>query len=115
MLRHVLRPGVFVNVCDVADGPAQSVQQRGAAPDTVIPVCHGPDRLQLRPVMDDLAAVVEEHSGHEALALRLLLLFDQAVEASDGVSLQAAHGAAAVQDEYQLGDVVFHNGKPPVL
>ena len=35
MLRHILRPGILVNVSDVVDGSADGIQQRGAAPDIV--------------------------------------------------------------------------------
>ena len=35
VLRHVLGPGVAVDVPDVVDGPADGVQQRRAAPDEI--------------------------------------------------------------------------------
>ena len=108
VLRYVLLPGVVMDAGDVPDGPSQGVQQSSAAAHRIVLLRHGENVRQLRPVADGFAFVVEKHSGDEAPTLRLPLLFDQAVEASDGVPLQPVHGAAAVQDEYELGDVVVH-------
>jgi len=41
----------------------------------------------------------------------LLLLRDHGIEAADRIGFQPCHRAAAVEDEYQLGDVIvcFHD------
>ena len=65
--------------------------------------------------MDRLLLIVEQHRRDERLAIHLLLLVDQAVEAAYRVALQARHGAASVQDEYQFRKIVsllFHCFSP---
>ena len=61
--------------------------------------------------MDDHALVVEKHGGDHSLTLFLLLLFDHGVEAADGVALQSAHGAAAIQNKNQF----CHYKNPPLF
>ena len=108
-LRHVLRPGIFVYVPDVADGPAHRVQQSRAAADAVFLFGDGTDLAQLHPVVQHLDPVVKEDGGDQGLAGLLFLLFQHGVETADGVLLQSLHGTAAVQDEYQLRQIRFHN------
>ena len=112
VLRHILGPGVLVDISDVVDGPADGVQQGGAAPDRVLLFRDGPDIAHLHPVVKHLAPVIEEDSGNEGLAGLLLLLFDHGVEAADGVALQSLHGAAAVQNEHQFRQILLHKKSP---
>ncbi|MBR3880046.1 MAG: hypothetical protein IKJ34_00380 [Mailhella sp.] len=58
-------------------------------------------------IMDDLAFLIEHHSGDKDGKAFRLLLFEQGIEAADGVRFEAIHGAAAVEDEYEFG-TVFH-------
>lgn len=58
--------------------------------------------------MNNLAGIVEKNSGDESIALGFLLLFNHGIEASDGVCLKATHGAAAIQNEYNLGQILSH-------
>ena len=60
------------------------------------------------PIVEPVDPRVKEHRRHKRDAVLLLLPFDHRVEAADGVAHQAAHGAAAVEDEYQFCDVVLH-------
>ena len=62
--------------------------------------------------MEHLGLIVKEDGGDEGLAGLLLLLFDHGVEAADGVTLKPLHGAAAVQDENQLCQIVLHKKSP---
>ena len=87
VLGHILVPGVLVDVPNVVDGPADGVQQGGAAPDIVLLVGDGLDLAHLHPVVEHLTLVVKEDGGDERLAGLLLLLFDHGVEAADGVPL----------------------------
>lgn len=59
--------------------------------------------------MNDLADMIKQNGGDIGLTRFPLLLLDHGVEAADGVILQAGHGAAAVQDKYDLGQILFHN------
>ena len=59
--------------------------------------------------MDDLAHIVEQHCGHENLSRLFLLLVNHGVKATDGVILQAGHGAAAIQNKYDLRQILLHN------
>ena len=112
VLRHVLRPGVLVDVADVVDSPADGVQQCCAAPDIVLFVGDGPDLAHLHPVVEYLGPVIKEDGGDEGLARFLSLLFNHGVEAADGVPLQPLHGAAAVQDENKFRQILLHNKSP---
>ena len=101
-----------MDVADVVDGPADGIQQGGAAPDIVLLFRDGPDLLQGYPVVEHLGLVIEEDGRNEHLARLLLLLFDHGVEAADGVPLQSLHGAAAVQDEHQFRQILLHKKSP---
>lgn len=94
--------GVFVDVADVMDGAADGVEKCGAAADEIIILgkrFYVPDR---NAIVDDIAAVVEENCGDKGFAVLLLLFFQHRVESSDGVLFKAAHGTAAVQNEYDF-------------
>ena len=69
---------------------------------------HGGHPLEVHPVVEDLALVVEEDGGQDGLPLLPLLPLQQGVKAPDGVLLQPRHGAAAVQNEDDLGQTLFH-------
>ena len=105
----VLLPGVLVDIADVMDGAAHGIQQGGAAPDPVVLPGHGADLLQGHPVVDHIPFGIKQDGGDIGLAGHGLLLFDHGVEAADGVRFQTRHGAAAVEDEYDLGQILFHN------
>ena len=109
MLRHILRPGILVNVSDVVDGSADGIQQRGAAPDIVFLSGNRFDLACLYPIMEHLGPVVEENGRDKGLTGFPLPLFQHGIEATDGVALQSLHRAATVQDEYQFSQILFHN------
>ena len=52
--------------------------------------------------MEHLAHIVEQHGGDKRLTALLALLFDEPVEPSDGVCLQAIHRTAPIQNEHDL-------------
>ena len=108
MLRHVLAARIAVDVADVVDRAADGVEKRGAAADGVVLAGHGPYRLNVHTVVQNDALVVEQDGGHISPARLPLLLFQKGIEAADGVVLKAGHGAAAVKDKYEFGNVVFH-------
>ena len=89
--------------------PADGVDEGGAAPDGVIPVRHFRHLRELHPVVEHLGHIVKEDRGDVCLAGLLFLLFDHGVEAADGVLFQSAHGAAAVKDEDQFRQILFHD------
>ena len=96
----------------MVDGPADGIQQGGAAPDIVLFFRNRPDLAYLYPVVKYLGLIVKEDGGNEGLSRLLLLLFDHGVEAADGVALQPLHGAAAVQNEHQFRQILFHKKSP---
>ena len=115
MLRHVLFPGVLVDVADVVDGSAHGVDQGGAAAHKVLAFRHWLHFLNVHPVMEDGAFVGEQHGGNQCLSFFRALLFDHAVETADGILLQPLHGSALVQDEHHFCQILFHLLFLPVL
>lgn len=114
MSRSVLFSGVLVDVADVVDGAAKGVQQCRTAPGRVIPVRHGLNTVDGYPVMQYLALAVKEDGRDQCLPRLPPLLGNHGVKAADGVGLQPGHRAAAVQDKYNLGQILLHK-KPPVI
>ena len=112
VFRHILGPGVLMDVSDVVDGSADGVQQGGAAPDLIVLLSERLDLVELEAVVEHLHLGVKEHRGDVGLAGLPLLLLQHGVEAADGVPLQALHGAAAVQDKDQFRSVLFHCKTP---
>ena len=51
----------------------------------------------------------EEDRGNVCLALFCLLLFGHGIKAANGVLLQTSHGTTAIQDEYQLCQILLHS------
>lgn len=99
-----------MDVADVVDSASDGIQQSRTAPGEVLFLGHARHSAQRQAVMDDHALVVKKHRGDQRLARFLLLLFDHGAEATDGVFLQPAHGAAPVQDKNQF----CHSEKPPL-
>ena len=60
--------------------------------------------------MQYLARAVEEDSGDQGIALGLFLFGNHRIKAADGISLKSTHGAAAVEDKDNLGQILFHLG-----
>ena len=108
MLGDILGSCVLVDVADVVDRAADGIEQRRAAAHIVIPLRHRCDVLYRYAVVDDNALIVEEHCRDQRLARLIFLLCDHGVEPADGIRLQAGHRAAAVKDEYNLRQVLFH-------
>ena len=92
----------------MVDGPAHGIQQGGAAPDKVFLFRQGGHPIQRHPVVDDLCFVVKQHRGDERLARLPPLLLEHGVKAADGVPFQPRHGAAAIENEYQFRQILFH-------
>ena len=84
-------------------------------PHAVVGAGHGRDAVDGDAVVENGAFVVEEDGGDQSGALLALLLGDGGVEAPHGVPLQPRHGAAAVRDEYDLGQIVVHEKTSLVL
>ena len=108
MGRDVLGSGVLVDVADMVDGAANSIQQSGTAPHLVIAAGHGLNVPNVRTIVNDLADVVEQDGGNVDLPFLCPLLLNGGVKAPDGVGLKARHGTATVKDEYEFSGVVFH-------
>ena len=108
VLGDILGSCVLVDVADVVDRAADGIEQRRAAAHIVIPLRHRCDVLYRYAVVDDNALIVEEHCRDQRLAGLIFLLCDHGVEPADGIRLQAGHRAAAVKDEYNLRQVLFH-------
>ena len=60
-------------------------------------------------VDEHFGVVVEQHDGDVRLALGFAVLRQRGVDAADGVGLKPAHRTAAVDDEYQFGQSLFHD------
>ena len=101
--------GVLVYVSDMVNGPADGVKEGGTAAGIVFFVGQGLDACKRNPIMEHFHFSVKENGGDVCLARFLLLLFDGAVEAPDGVLFEPAHGSAAVEDEYDFGESLFHD------
>lgn len=112
VLWHILGPSILMDVADMVDGPADGIQQGGAAPDIVLFLRDRIDIAHLHPVMEHLGPVIEEDGGDKGLARLLLLFFNHGVESADGVVLQPLHGTAAVQDEHQFRQILLHKKSP---
>ena len=108
MRRNIFLTDVFMNVADVLDRSAERVDQGGAAGWDIVLLCHFPDLLQRDAVIEDVAALIEEHRGYEAVPFLLALLFDHGIESADRILLQAVHRPAAVQDKYQFCKFFVH-------
>ena len=108
MFRHILGTGIFMDVPDMMNGPADGIQQCGAPADIILLFRHGPDIFQPGPVMKDLRFVVKQNRGYINLSRFTLLLFQHGIKATDGVCLQTVHGTAAIQNEYQFRQILFH-------
>ena len=86
----------------VGDQLAHRVEQRGAAARLQVEGGYVGDR----PVgVDDVVVVVELRQRDPALAGRALLLLDERREAALGVGLDRLHGAGAVEQEVDVGEV----------
>ena len=94
-VRHLLPAGVFMDIADVANGPAHGVQQGCSAAGEIFLLRHGRHLFQRQTVVNDRALVIEKHGGDQRLARFLLLPGDHGFKAADGVRLQSVHGAAA--------------------
>ena len=108
MLRAILLAGVLVNVADVVNRAADGVQQRRAAARDILPIGQRLDPPDVDAVVDDLALVGKEYRRNKRVALSGLLLRNHRVEAADRVLFQPRHGTAAVQNENQLRQILFH-------
>ena len=108
MFRDILISCVLVDIPNVMNCSADSIQKGGAAANGIVPVGHRLHLLNRHTVMDNLAHVVKENGRDQCLAILFFLLFNHGVESSDGVCFQSAHRAAAIKDEYDLRQVLSH-------
>ena len=58
--------------------------------------------------MDHLTLIVEDIGGNQNLALAIIVLLQDAVEAADGVVSQMSHGSAHIENKYQFCEIFFH-------
>ena len=91
-----------MDISNVMNCSADSIQKGGAAANGIVTVGHRLDLLNWYTVMNNLAHVVKEDGRDQCLTILFFLLFNHGVEASDGVCFQPAHRAAAIKDEYNL-------------
>jgi len=108
MLRNILNSCVLMDVANVMNCSTDSVKKRCAASYAVLRIGHRLDILDINPVMDDFACIVEENSGNQCFSFCLFLLFNHCIKAADGICLKPTHRAAAVKDEYDLCQVLLH-------
>ena len=108
VFRDILFSCVLMDIPNVMNRSADSIQKRGAAANGIVPVGHRLHLLNRHTVMDNLAHVVKENGRDQCLAILFFLLFNHGVESSDGVCFQSAHRAAAIKDEYDLRQVLSH-------
>ena len=109
MLRHVLLPRVFVNVSNMMNRAANRIQQGSAAADKIIPVRHRRNLLNRHAVVDHIAHVIKENGRNQRFTRLFLLLFNHGVKAADGIPLQPAHRAAAIQDKHNFRQILLHH------
>jgi len=102
VFRHILNSCVLMDISNVMNCSADSIQKGGAAANGIVTVGHRLDLLNWYTVMNNLAHVVKEDGRDQCLTILFFLLFNHGVEASDGVCFQPAHRAAAIKDEYNL-------------
>ena len=105
----VFLAGILVHVAYVVDSASDGVEQCGATAGVVFLLGEGSDVRERYAVVEHLHLGVEKYRRDIRLALLLLLLIDGGVEAPDGVLLESAHGTAAVQDENDFGESLFHD------
>ena len=63
-------------------------------------------------LMQHLCLMVEQYRRHEDLSFSIFLLFQHTVESAGRIAFQPIHGPAAIQDEHQFTDFVFHLAHP---
>ena len=97
-----------MHVADVMHSRSYGVQKGGAATHAVLLIRHRLYLLDIHPVVNDFAAIGEQHRGEKSPTGFFLLLFHHCVETADGVVLEACHGSAAVQDEYYFCKIAVH-------
>ena len=112
MFRHVLRPGISMDVPNMTDSSAHGIQQSGTAANHIILSCDGLHLAQIHTIVKHLAPIVEKKRGDQSFPGFFLLLFQHGTKPSDGVVLHPLHGAAPVQDEYQFRQILFHEQIP---
>ncbi len=100
--------GIFVNIPDMVNCTAHSIQKRRTAADKVFLVGKIRYICNCNTIMDNLSFVVKQYGGDYGITRFLSLLFQHGVETSDGVLFQPVHGAGAVQDEDQFSQIVSH-------
>ena len=108
VFRDIFISCVLVDIPNVMNRSADSIQKGGAAANGIVLVGHRLDPLNRYAVMNNLAHVVKEDGRDQCLTILFFLLFNHGVEASDGVCFQPAHRAAAIKNEYDLRQVLSH-------
>ena len=108
MFRDIFISCVLVDIPNVMNCSADSIQKGSTSANGIVPVGHRLHLLNRHTVMDNLAHVVKENGRDQCLAILFFLLFNHGVESSDGVCFQSAHRAAAIKDEYDLRQVLSH-------
>ena len=96
MFRDIFISCVLVDISNVMNRSADSIQKRGAAANGIVLVGHRLDLLNRYTVMNNLAHVVKEDSRDQCLTILLFLLFNHGVEATDGVCFQPENGKIGV-------------------
>ena len=91
-----------MNISDMMNCAADGVYQRGASAGRIILIRHRSDLLYIHPVVQYIALTVEKYDGDQGFARFLFLFLNHGIEAADGISLQSAHGTAAVKDKYDF-------------
>ena len=85
VFRHILNSCVLMDISNVMNCSADSIQKGSTAANGIVLVSHRLNLLNRYTVMNNLAHVVKEDGRDQCLAILPFLLFNHGVEASDGV------------------------------
>lgn len=92
------------------DGDADGVEEGGAAARDVAAGVELGDAVEGLAIAGDEVLVVEEDKAEAGAAGGLALGCEEFIEAGDGGFFHSAHGARAVEDVGDFGEVFVHGG-----
>ena len=98
-----------MDISNVMDRSADSVNQSRRTANRIVVFCQLVDFRKLHTVMKHLADMIKKNRGNITFAVLFALFLDQRIETADCVAFQARHRAASVKNKYQFCNVVFHN------
>ena len=100
VFRHIFRPCIAVYPGNMTDGFTECIEKGCAATNGILFFRHRPDFAKREAVMDHFTLAGKKHRCYVTLAVDFFLFFNKSIETADGIALQPAHGAAAIQDKH---------------